>query len=180
MKRSYVIMPMTMGILVCTSIFAVANSKSDTAEAFAYSGCAYGQLIPIGDLKIVVNSGISVGLMYRLEDEGLALDSWPLTPTGRIGYEHLLESWTTAGALDSKWKALEAGYEKAMLSGIKKWKSGATLGVSSKAASAASLSKIYSLCRIAQIGVLEKAKKSKLNIRQYVIKAGGQYLPPLP
>jgi hypothetical protein len=161
---------------------AIAYSNSETAEALAYSGCTYGLLSDPNQfgMKKNVDANLSVGLMYWLDGQGTGLDSWNLTDKGRIGYEHLLESWATAGALNSKWRPLETYFSKGLAAGEKKWSSGATLGFAKNAANAIAGSKLTALCRIAQISIESKSKKSKLTVRQYVIKVSGQYLPQLP
>ena len=133
-------------------------------------------------METMVSSVVSLGLKYRIIDEGVSVPSMEKsdTPKGRIGHSHVLQSWSTAGVLSSKWKPLESTFEKGIQSGIKKWNSGATLGVSSNSASAVSVSKLVGLCRVAEISVKAKASKAKLTIRQYVAKVTGGYLPPLP
>jgi len=163
---------------------ATAFTKAEIAEAVAYSGCTWGLLLDGNKFGIEqsVNSNIGLGLTYRLIDEGLSVPGIENadTPKGRVGYSNLLQSWSTAGILSSRWKALEPTYEKGLQAGIKKWNTGSTLGVSKNSASAVALPKLTALCRIAEIGVTSKALKAKLSIRKYVIKVGGSYLPRLP
>jgi len=163
---------------------ASAASNGDIAEALTYSGCTWGLLLESSEfgMELNVKSDIAVGLSYRLMDEGLSTPGIEKmnTPKGRIGYDHLLQSWSTAGVLSSKWKPMESTYEKSMQAGIKKWKSGSTLGVSGNSAKAAGLPKLTALCRVAEIGVKTKALKAKLSTRNYVMKVTGSYLPPLP
>lgn len=161
---------------------ANAYSNAEIAEALAYSGCTYGLLSDPNrfGMKQNVDANLGVGLMYWLEGQGTGLDSWNLTDKGRIGYEHLLESWATASTLNSKWRPLETFFSKGLAAGEKKWSSGASLGFAKNAANATAGSKLTALCRIAQISVESKSKKSKLSVRQYVIKVSGQYLAQLP
>jgi hypothetical protein len=173
----------TLIVLIFLSITpGNAYSNTEVAEALAYSGCTYGLLSDPNrfGMRKNVDANLGVGLMYWLDGQGTGLDSWNLTDKGRIGYEHLLESWATAGALNSKWRPLEAFFSKGLAAGEKKWSSGATLGFAKNAANATAGSKLTALCRIAQISIESKAKKSKLTVRQYVIKVSGQYLPQLP
>ena len=163
---------------------AKAYSNGEIAEALAYSGCTFGLALdtkPYGMGQIVA-SDIALGLSYKIIDEGESVDAIDKmdTPKGRIGYEHLRQSWATAGVLSSKWKGLESTYEKGLLAGLNRWKSGATLGVSGNAAKSAAVPKLTALCQVAEIAVVSKAKKTKMPIRQYIIKVSGQYLPPLP
>jgi hypothetical protein len=163
---------------------AKAFSNGDIAEALAYSGCTWGMILEPNQfgMEQSVRSSVRLGLNYRIIDEGLSVPAIEKsdTPKGRTGYNHLLQSWATAGILSSRWKSLESTYEKGMQAGIKKWNSGATLGFSNNSATAVSVSKLTGPCRVAEIGVKAKANKTKLTIRQYVIKVTGGYLPPLP
>lgn len=129
-----------------------------------------------------VDSGLNLGLSYRIIDEreSVAAIDKIYTPKGRTGYQHLLQSWATAGILSSKWRSLETTYEKGLLAGLKRWRTGGSLGVSGDAANSAAVPKLTALCRVAQIAVTSKAKKAKMPLRQYIIKVSGQYLPPLP
>ena len=165
-------------------VTANAFSNGDIAEALTYSGCTFGMALDSNKSSWEQNVAINVqiGLNYRLIDEGLSVPAIVKidTPKGRIGYNHLLQSWTTAGVLSSKWKSLETTYEKGIQAGIKKWNSGSTLGVSNNSAAAIAVPKLTALCRVAEVGVKTKASKAKLTIRRYVIKVAGSYLPPLP
>jgi hypothetical protein len=161
---------------------ANAYSNTEVSEALAYSGCTYGLVLNPNQFGINQNidSILNLGLMYYLDGQGDGLESWNLNSKGQVGYDHVFESWATAGALSSKWRSLEPTLNKGLATGAKKWSSGATLGVSKNAAKSAAGSKLTALCRIAQISVESKSKKSKLTVRQYVIKVSGQYLPQLP
>ena len=161
---------------------ANAYSNAETAEALAYSGCTYGLVLDPNQFGINqnVDSILNLGLMYYLDSQGDGLESWNLNTKGQVGYDHTFESWATAGALSSKWRSLEPTLNKGLAAGAKKWSSGATLGVSKNAAKSAAGSKLTALCRISQISIESKSKKSKLSVRQYVIKVSGQYLPQLP
>jgi hypothetical protein len=121
-------------------------------------------------------------MVYNIIDEGESTDTLDNmdTPKGRRGYENLRQSWATAGLLNSKWRSLESTYQKGLLAGLKKWKSGATLGFARNSAQSAAASKLTALCRVAEISVNAKAKKAKIPLRQYIIRVSGQYLPPLP
>lgn len=163
---------------------AKAFSNRDIAEALAYSGCTWGMILDPNQfgMEQSVRSTVTIGLKYRIIDEGLGIPSIEKsdTPKGRIGYNHLLQSWSTAGVLSSRWKPLESAFEKGLQAGIKKWNSGATLGVSNNSAVAVSVSKLVGLCRVTEVNVGAKATKAKLTIRQYVVKITKGYLPPLP
>jgi len=174
-------------VLVCLFIpteNAKAYGNSEIAEALAYSGCTFGLVLDVKQfgMQQTVDSDLNLGLSYRIIDEGESTDLIDKmdTPKGRTGYQHLLQSWATAGALSSKWKSLESTYEKGLLAGLKRWRGGATLGVSGDAANSAAVPKLTALCRIAEIAVTSKAKKAKMPLRQYIIKVSGKYLPPLP
>jgi hypothetical protein len=164
---------------------AQAYGDNEIAEALVYSGCTFG-LGPnakrVGmDLSLVSSMGLS--LQYRIIDEGVNRGSFESndTPFGRRGHQHRLQSWVTAGVLNSKWESLEPTYEKGILVGLSKWKSGAaTIGDSTYAAGLVSRAKLTALCRVAEIAVSSKAKRAKMPIRQYIIKVAGKYLPPLP
>lgn len=172
----------TFGLVQPTS--AKAFSNGDISEALVYSGCTAGMILDPKQfgMEQIVRSSVKLGLKYRLIDEGLSVPAIESadTPKGRAGYNHLLQGWATAGVLSSKWKPLESTFEKGLQAGIKKWNSGATLGVSSNSATAVSVSKLVGLCRVAEVNVIAKATKAKLSIRQYVVKVTGGYLPPLP
>ena len=163
---------------------AQASGDSEIAETLAYSGCTFGlALDPKGfGMDQSVASAIYLGLAYRIIDEGDSTDVIEKmdTPKGRRGYENLRQSWATAGLLNSKWKSLEITYEKGLTAGLRKWKSGATLGVSRNSAQSVAASKLTALCRVTEISVTAKAMKSKIPLRQYIIKVSGKYLPPLP
>lgn len=163
---------------------ADAYVNADIAEAIAYSGCTGGLVLNPNQfgMNVTVNSLISLGLSYRIIDEGRATEVIEQRDTteGRSSHEHILQAWATAGALSSKWKALESTYEKGISVGIKRWISGATLGVSTRAAESTASPKLSALCRIAEIAVLSKSKKSKMPLRQYILKTSGNYLPALP
>jgi hypothetical protein len=163
---------------------ANAFSNSDIAEALAYSGCTWAMFLESSEygLETTVGTTIGMGLNLRIIDEGLSVPGIEKidTPRVRLGYNHVLQSWSTAGVLSTKWKSLESSYEKGMQAGIRKWDSGSTLGVSKNAAEAIAGSKITALCRVAEIGVKKKATKAKLTTKKYVIKVTGSYLPPLP
>jgi hypothetical protein len=163
---------------------ASAASNGDIAEALTYSGCTWGMILEPDKFKVeqTVRGNVGLGLQFRLIDEGVSTTQLEKidTPRARIGYDHFLQSWSTAGVLNSKWKPLESTYEKGMQTGLKKWNSGETFGVSGKAAIAIAAPKLTALCRVAEIGVKTKALKAKLSTRKYVIKVTGSYLPPLP
>jgi hypothetical protein len=163
---------------------AQAYGNSEIAEALAYSGCTFGLALDEKQFGMdqSLASAMSLSLRYRIIDEGVSVASMQSmdTPKGRTGHQHLLQSWATAGILSTKWKSLEPAYEKGMMAGLKKWNSGATLGVAITSAGAASGSKLTALCRVAEIAVSSKAKKAKMPLRQYIIKVSGKYLPPLP
>ncbi len=163
---------------------ANADSNSDVAEALVYSGCTFGLVNNTQQFTMqqLVRSNLSLGLSYKIIDEGestATLDQRDTTK-GRIGYQHVLQSWATAGVLSSKWKSLEPSYDKGLLAGFKRWMGGATLGVSTNAAESTAGPKLTALCRVAEIAVTSKAKKAKTPLRQYIIKTSGSYLPPLP
>jgi hypothetical protein len=161
-----------------------AYGNSDIAEALTYSGCTFGLGLDPKEFGMdqSVASAIHLGLAYKIIDEGESTDVIEKmdTPKGRRGYENLRQSWATAGLLNSKWKSLETTYEKGLAAGLKKWKSGATLGVARNSAQSMAVSKLTALCRVAEISVTAKAKKSKIPLRQYIIKVSGEYLAPLP
>lgn len=161
---------------------ANAYTNRDISEALAYSGCTYGLVLDPNQFGVSqnVDSILNLGLMYFLDGQGDGKDSWNLNTKGQVGYDHVLESWATAGALNSTWRSLEPTLNKGLVTGAKKWSSGSTLGISKNAAKSVSGSKLTALCRIAQINVESKSKKSKLTVRQYVIRVTGQYLPQLP
>jgi hypothetical protein len=163
---------------------AQASGNTEIAEALAYSGCTFGLgLDPkYFGMDQSVASAVYLGLVYRIVDEGESTDAIEKidTPKGRRGYDNLRQSWATAGLLSSKWKSLEPTYEKGLAAGLNKWKSGATLGAARNSAQSVAVSKLTAICRVAQISVTGKAKKSKMSLRQYIIKVSGQYLPPLP
>jgi hypothetical protein len=159
-------------------------SNSEISEALAYSGCTFGLSNNTQQftMQTLINSSLSIGLNYKIIDEGRSVDTIDKmdTPRGRAAYQHTLESWATAGVLNSKWKSLESTYEKGLLAGLKRWVGGANLGVSRRAAEATAGPKLTALCRVAEIAVTNKAKKAKMPLRQYIIKISGSYLPPLP
>lgn len=163
---------------------AQASGNSEIAEALAYSGCTFGLGLDPKEFGMdqSVASVIYLGLAYRIIDEGESTDTIEKmdTPKGRRAYENLRQSWATAGLLNSKWKSLETTYEKGLAAGLKKWKSGATLGVARNSAQSMAMSKLTALCRVTEISVTTRAKKSKIPLRQYIIKVSGEYLPPLP
>lgn len=161
-----------------------AYSNSDIAEALAYSGCTFGLSNDTREftMQTLVNSSLSIGLNYKIIDEGRSVDIIDKmdTPRGRTGYRHILESWATAGILNSKWRSLESTYERALMAGLKRWIGGANLGISRRAAESTAGPKLTALCRIAEIAVTNKAKKAKMPLRQYIIRISGSYLPSLP
>jgi hypothetical protein len=163
---------------------AQAYGNSEIAEALAYSGCTFGLALDVKQfgMQQSVDSGLNLGLSYRIIDgrESVAAIDKMDTPKGRTGYQHLLQSWATAGILSSKWKSLETTYEKGLLAGLNRWRTGGSFGVSGDAANSVAVPKLTALCRVAQIAVTSKAKKAKMPLRQYIIKVSGQYLPPLP
>jgi hypothetical protein len=173
-----------LAIVFLQPVNASAASNGDIAEALTYSGCTWGLILEPGkfNMEQTVKGSVEFGLQFRLIDEGISVS--PLekidTPRARKGYDHFLQSWSTAGVLNSKWKPLESTYEKGMQAGLKNWNSGKSFGVSGKAATAIAAPKLVALCRVAEIGVKTKALKAKLSTRKYVIKVTGSYLPPLP
>lgn len=173
-----------MAVALLQPVNASAASNGDIAEALTYSGCTWGMILEPDNFKIEqsVTGNVELSLQFRLIDEGVSVPSLEKidTPRGRIGYDHLMQSWSTAGVLSSKWKPLESTLEKGVQAGIKQWNSGKTFGVSSKTATAIASPKLIALCRVAAIGVKTKALKAKLSTRKYVIKVTGRYLPPLP
>jgi len=175
---------MIMAVALLQPVNASAASNGDIAEALTYSGCTWGMILEPGKFKMeqTVKGDVELGLQFRLIDEGVSVASLDRidNPRARKGYDHFLQSWATAGVLNSKWKTLESTYEKGMQAGLKKWSSGETFGVSAKAATAIAAPKLTALCRVAEIGVKTKALKAKLSNRKYVIEVTGSYLPPLP
>lgn len=163
---------------------AQAYGNSEIAQALAYSGCTFGLALDTKNFGMdqSVASAIYFGLAYRIIDEDESVEAIEKmdTPKGRRGYENLRQSWATAGLLNSKWKSLETTYEKGLTAGLKKWKSGATLGVAKNSAESMAASKLTAQCRVAEIAVTAKARKSNVPLRQYIIKVSGKYLPPLP
>lgn len=184
MKRSFSLSIALFALSISVTPSANAFSNGDIAEALTYSGCTFGLLLDSKQfgMEQSVRSDVRIGLNYRLIDEGLSVPAIEKidTPKGRKGYDHFLQSWSTAAVLSSRWKSLETTYEKGMQAGIKKWNSGATLGISSNAATAIAVPKLTALCRVAEISVTSKALKAKLTLRNYIIKVTGSYLPPLP
>ena len=182
-KRTKSCLILTLVILLLQPQASSAASNGDISEALTYSGCTFGLLDRPSQFgwDAIMNSNLEIGLAYRIIDEGLSVSALEKmdTPKGRIGYNHLLQSWTTAGILGTKWKSLEPTYERGLQAGLKKWNSGATLGVSSNSANAVVGSKLVALCRVAEVGVKAKASKAKISIRSYVIKVTRGYLPPL-
>ena len=184
-KRELLALLLTLSLtLPLSSAEAGEPSKSEIAEALAFSGCSWGlsNANLKADLKTSMELTIYAGLILALIDNGttnkviLKIEN----PTIRSGSEHVTQSWVTAGALDSRWKPLTQSYQKAIEVGIKKWNSGSNLGIAQKAAFSSSSSSLTSLCRIARIGVYDKSGTSYSRAKQYVIKTAGQYLPPLP
>lgn len=172
-----------MIVVICISAqSAQANDKSKIAEALAYSGCVRNIDSKQFKMDAIVNSAISLGLQYKILDEGSNSDFLEQndTPVGRMNHKHIVQSWTTAGLLDAKWKSLESSYEKGLNAGMKRWNSGSTLGVSTMAARSVAGSKLTALCRAAEIFVTAQAKKAKIPLRQYIVRVSGEYLPPLP
>jgi hypothetical protein len=175
--------PIILTLAVLQPQAANAFSNSDISEALTYSGCTFGLVLEPNQFgwEQTLRSNVGMGLQFRLIDEGLSVPGIEKidTPEVRIGYNHLLQSWTTAGVLSSKWKSLETTYEKGLQAGIKKWNSGASLGISKNSARAIAVPKLTALCRVAEVGVKTKASKAKLTMRNYVIKVARGYLPPL-
>ena len=163
---------------------ANAFSNGDIAEALTYSGCTFGLVLDSKEfgMEQSVRSAVGLGLNYRIIDEGLSVPAIEKvdTPKGRMGYDHLLQSWSTSAVLSSRLRSLETTYEKGIQAGMKKWNSGANFGISSNTARANAVPKLTALCRVAEIGVTSKALKAKLTLRKYIIKVTGSYLPPLP
>jgi hypothetical protein len=159
-------------------------SNSDIAEAVVYSACTYGLVLDPAqmNLQVIQKSNIDTILNFRIIDGGNATASLAENdnPRARTGYENVVQGFTTARVLDKKWSPLAPALENAMTIGLKKWNSGFTFGQAQQAAETSALSTMTALCRIAQIGVSSKAKKTKMSLRSYVIKTAGQYLPPLP
>jgi hypothetical protein len=159
-------------------------SRADIAEALVYSGCTYALLndpVKLG-MNSIVEAIITLRLNLKIVDDGSAPDALTKMdfPSARKLDEHIQQSWVTAGVLDSKWKPLMTNLNLATKTGFAKWKSGSTFGVSDNAAKSASTPSLVAFCRISQINVTNKAKKSKASVKGYVLKTTGQYLPPLP
>ena len=163
---------------------AGAPPKAEIAQSLAYSGCTFG--LTSDPAKYEFNNVLELtnyaGLLISLIDQGVATKELSAIENRRIrtGIVHVKQSWITAGALDPKWKPLNQALMQGINLGVKKWNSGNNFKVAESSANSVSSPTLISLCRIAEIGVKEKAGKSFTEIKKYIIKTAGKYLPPLP
>lgn len=170
-----------LGVRAATS---GSPNKSEVAQSLAYSGCTFGLT---GDStkyewSTILELTATAGLLTSLNDQGLATKDLSAIENRRIrtGIGHVKQAWITAGTMDAKWKPLNEALTQGINLGIKSWNSGSTFSASVDSANSLSSATLISLCRIAQIGVTEKAGNSVGDIRKYVINTAGKYLPPLP
>ena len=173
---------LTFLLLTSQLVPANASYNSDGADALAYLACKptafYIYSPPELTIQASIKEAVQIGLTYWLIDEGL-IDSIqePLdTKWGRDKYQLLIEGWGIAGHLSSRYKPLETTYNKGISAGSKSWRSDGNLANAINAASAVSVSKLTALCKIAENAVKSKAGKSKLAIRNYLLKVAGRYV----
>ena len=171
---------LTFLLLTSQSVPANASFNSDGADALAYLACKPTAFYSPPELTIQasIKEAVQIGLTYWLIDEGLIVSMQdPLdTKWGRDKYQLLIEGWGIAGHLSSKYKPLETTYNKGISAGSKSWSSDGNLANAINAASAVSVSKLTALCKIAENAVKAKAGKSKLAIRNYLLKVAGRYV----
>jgi hypothetical protein len=171
---------------------AIAKSSSDSekALALAFSGCTFGMLkeiapkVKIQGLDLQANEikgHLEMAVTYRLIDEGLLSEkiSRPYNNVGRVGYENVIQSFSMASLLSSRWKMLDSSLNGLISETISQFRNGQTLGVARDRAFAKFGQRAVAACKLAIQLVKSKSKSKGITEKQWVLKTARGLLPPL-